>query len=167
MAQAVKKIFHNLNTRSESLQALFRPSRQSGTPLEEGQWPYSDRGEREWQTSFTQLQLDRRGQRQWKRSFTPTTQQFPLRVQQNKNASENRTFFHEEDEPHDISYRTQQRSLQTQKPQEPSGEDFAPAILQFCGETSKAVQKAKDCVTNLIMDQQASKSGPTVLHKRM
>lgn len=78
MAQAVKKIFHNLNTRYESLQALLRPSRQFGNPLEERkrwQWPYSDRGEREWQTSSTWSQLDTRGQRQWKI------------VQQNKNAS--------------------------------------------------------------------------------
>ena len=36
------------------------------------------------------------------------------------------------------------------------GEEFAPAIFQFCGETAQEVNRAKDCVTSCIMKEQAS-----------
>ncbi|XP_042563886.1 protein mono-ADP-ribosyltransferase PARP14-like [Clupea harengus] len=37
-----------------------------------------------------------------------------------------------------------------------AGEEFAPAIFQFCGETAQEVNRAKDCVTSCIMKEQAS-----------
>ena len=36
------------------------------------------------------------------------------------------------------------------------GEEFAPAIFQFCGETAQEVNRAKDCVTSWIMKEQTS-----------